>query len=227
MASKKGQKARARELLAQRRAEEARRRRRIRFSLIGAGAVVVVLLATAITWAAVTGDDDDDGGGSRATPTVGTGRPPWPVPDDPLEGARAAGLDVTEMEGTAEHFHSHLDILVDGKPVQVPANIGVAQTGMSELHTHDAGGLLHVEAPTAGKRYTLGQLFRTWQVRLTANAIGGLETGDGDELRAYVDGERVTGDLANIELGSRKQIVLVYGPADEQPDLPTYTFTED
>jgi hypothetical protein len=60
--------------------------------------------------------------------------------------------------GTAKHFHAHLDVMVNGQNVPVPANLGVAATGnaMAELHTHDATRMLHIEAPTSNKRYTLG-----------------------------------------------------------------------
>lgn len=84
---------------------------------------------------------------------------------DPASGAqriKAAGLDVLTAEGTAEHYHAHLDVLVDGKAVTVPAEIGFSfgadgrPNGISALHTHDTTGILHIEAPTAGQKYTLG-----------------------------------------------------------------------
>lgn len=229
MASRRGEKARARERLAAERAAKQRRDRRRRYVLVAASGVAVVLVGVLVAWgvtARETGDRDRRGLPEPMS-TVGTGKPPWPLPADSIAGARAAGLDITTMEGTAKHFHAHLAILVDGESVPVPGNIGVGPTGMSELHTHDAGGLLHVEAPTADKRYILGQLFRTWQVRLDGRNLGALRATGDTTLRAYVDGNRVKGDPAAIELKSLQQIILVYGPADAEVDLPTYTFTEE
>jgi hypothetical protein len=80
------------------------------------------------------------------------------------ERIKAAGLPVLSMEGSAEHFHAHLDVFVDGKPVVVPAYIGFSfavtgqPNGISALHTHDESGIIHIEAPVAGDTYTLGQL---------------------------------------------------------------------
>lgn len=67
--------------------------------------------------------------GGLPTPPVagGTNLPPWPAPADPTPGINAAGLQMSNMEGTAAHFHSHLDILVDGRPVPVAGNIGINQ----------------------------------------------------------------------------------------------------
>jgi hypothetical protein len=127
------------------------------------------------------------------------------------------------MEGTANHFHTHLDLLVEGKTVPVPANLGIASSGdaMAELHTHDTSGVLHIEAPTIGKRYTLGQLFTEWNVRLDAAHLGGLSADGTRTLSAYVDGKKQTGDPAAIELTPHREIALVYGPASAGVRVPS------
>ncbi|MCH8626869.1 hypothetical protein MM440_03490 [Arsenicicoccus piscis] len=153
--------------------------------------------------------------------------PPWSLPANPAEAAKSAGLRVGPMEGTAAHFHSHLDITVNGQPIAVPANIGV-DTGsgqMSELHTHDERGVLHVEAPTADGRYTLGQVFTEWQVRLDSDGIGGLNDTKTDSLRAYVNGKPFAGDPATIELTAHRQVALIYGPRDATDEpAASYSF---
>jgi hypothetical protein len=131
------------------------------------------------------------------------------------------------MEGTALHFHTHLDILVDGKQVAVPAGLGIADSGqeMAELHTHDTTGIVHIEAPTTSKRYTLGQLFTEWNLRLDATDLGDLKAGGDRTLTAYVDGRRQGGDPAAIELTRHREIALVYGPANARPKVPSsYAF---
>lgn len=206
-----------------RREQEQRDRRQRRLITI-VSAIVVLAVVGAAVWAVT--NERNGASADAGLPSVDaegrTSPPPWSLPADPVPLAENAGLRVAPMEGTALHFHSHLDILVDGEPVTVPANIGIDPSGrgMSELHTHDERGVLHVEAPSADARYTLGQVFAQWDVRLDENGIGGLEVDDADALRAYVDGDLVEGDPADIELTEHRQIALVYGPPDVDIDVP-------
>lgn len=154
--------------------------------------------------------------------------PPWPAPADPAPGMRAAGLPVSDMSAMAQHVHAHLDVIVNGRPVPVPADIGVdrASGQMSALHTHDLTGLVHVESSEPGGRYTLGQLFNQWNVALDATRIGGLRSGAGMTLRAFVDGVEVPGNPAAIELRDHQQVALVYGPSRSPVSPPaTYDFS--
>lgn len=214
----------ARERVAAMRREQEQKDRRQRRLIIGVTSVVLVIIGGAATWGVIN---------ERAKPdveeplpdVVADGRrddPPWSLPADPAPLAEAAGLRVAAMEGTASHFHAHLDVLVNGVETTVPAGLGIdpSGNGMSELHTHDERGILHVEAPTKGVRYTLGQVFAEWNVRLDETGIGGLEVDGANTLEAYVDGELVEGDPADIELTPRGQIALVYGPADAEVDVP-------
>lgn len=220
----------ARERMAAARAADARRRRR-RIVALAAGAAAVTALAAAGAWIGVPGRGSGGAhplvtrtgaGTATGVPADGTARPPWKRPDDTAERARTAGLSVAPMEGTVRHFHAHLDVLVDGRRVPVPAGLGIAPAGdrVAELHTHDTTGVLHVEAPTATKRYVLGQLFQEWNVRLSPTALGGLPVTATRALTAYVDGRRQNGDPARIELAPHRQIALVYGPAGAKVEVP-------
>ena len=127
--------------------------------------------------------------------------------------------------GMAEHYHAHLDIIVNGEAVPVPANLGIdpATGGMAALHTHTADGLVHVEADTQDEAFTLGQLFTAWDVKLTAEQIGSMTTTDGNELKVYVNGEEQSGNPAMLRLADQQQITIVFG--DQQVDIPdTYDF---
>lgn len=192
--------------------------------IFGVVGLVVALVVAGAVWGITSQQREENAPAALPAPVSGnrTTQPPWPLPADPVAGAQRAGLRVEPMEGDAKHFHSHLDILVNGEPVPVPANIGIHPSGnaMAELHTHDQRGVLHIEAPTDDKRYVLGQLFATWDVRLDENGIGGLETDGTNTLRAYVDGELYQGNPAGIELTSHRQIALVYGPEDAEVDVP-------
>jgi hypothetical protein len=224
--------ANARERLAAVRAAEQRRARRRRIIIWVSGGVVAALAAGG-GWVAMSSADESKGRPPAPRPVAkvaaaaGTALPPWPRPDDTAARAQAAGLSVAPMEGTARHFHTHLDVFVDGRQVPVPAELGIAASGneMAELHTHDTTGVLHIEAPTTSKRYALGQLFTEWNVRLDATDLGGLRADATRTLTAYVDGKKQTGDPASIELAPHREIALVYGAASAKVQVPSrYTF---
>jgi hypothetical protein len=227
----------ARERIAAARTAEARRERRTRRVFLSALGAVGVIAAGGIAWLVVANGGSDDGGSSSGSSGAlpkpvafgsATARAPWAAPADATAGAKAAGLKVSSMEGTANHFHPHLDVIVNGKKVAVPANIGIDQGSgsMSELHTHDASGVLHIEAP-AHRRYILGQFFNEWGVRLDAHGIGGFKTGAGKTLTAYVDGKKVTVNPASIELKEHSEIALVYGDKSASVKVPdSYDFPE-
>jgi hypothetical protein len=124
------------------------------------------------------------------------------------------------MEGTAQHFHPHLDLIDDGQAIPVPGGIGIegydpTSTGgsaYSPLHTHQDDGVIHVESADQTATYTLGQFFDVWEVPLSENQLGGLTTDSSDVLCAYVNGELFSGDPATIQLEPAQEIELYYGP---------------
>jgi hypothetical protein len=60
-----------------------------------------------------------------------------------------------------QHFHPHLQILVDNKEETIPTNIGLLGSCHRPLHTHGTDGIIHVESQVV-KDYTLGQFFKVW-----------------------------------------------------------------
>ncbi|MEZ2388250.1 hypothetical protein AB6813_01655 [bacterium RCC_150] len=140
------------------------------------------------------------------------------------ERIKAAGLDILTAEGTAEHYHAHLDVLVNGKPVVVPADIGFSfgadgqPNGISALHTHDTSGVIHIEAPTAGLKYTLGQVLTEWGV-LDGKDATGAQHGGTSGWTVYVNGSKQDGPVTGVVLKAHDEIVLSYGTAPSP--LPT------
>ncbi len=194
-------------------------------------------------------EDSANGGGSRNTTTTASGGPergpafgsldslpgalktppPWPRNESKLQlRLRAIGLDPLTAEGQVVHIHQHLDIYVDGKPAEVPGDIGIGpqDTFISDLHTHE-GGIIHVESPTQAQ-FSLGQFFAIWGVPLSATCIGSLCEKGAKQVRAFVDGKAVDADPTRIVLESHQQIVLAYGTEAQLPDpLPaSYDFPE-
>ena len=132
---------------------------------------------------------------------------------------RKIGLEPLREEGQVVHIHQHLDLYVDGSKVTVPANIGIdaGQGFISDLHTHDATGILHVESPTQ-QSFSLGQFFAVWGVPLSPDCIGSRCAKGSRKLRVWVDGAEVTADPTRIVLAEHQQIAIAYGTAAQAPD---------
>jgi hypothetical protein len=169
-----------------------------------------------------------------AAPTYSAGALAWPAPPDPLKRAVAAGLRPEVKESLTFHVHAHLDVFVDGKPITVPAGIGiniddpgvrrftdtpdgsVAYGGItkcrapciSPLHTHDTTGILHTESATPVPN-TLGQLFIEWGVRLNRSCVR--QYCKPTPISFYVNGTAFTLDPRAIELTDHEEIAVVIG----------------
>jgi hypothetical protein len=162
----------------------------------------------------------------QPTSTVGatgrTSRPPWPVPTDAAAAVAAAGLPMLGEEGNAVHIHAHLDVIVNGAAVPVPADIGVddALHQISPLHSHETDGVIHIESPDPAATFTLGQFFAEWQVSLAADHIGGLVADDVHHLRVYVNGTLRPGDPAGLVLAAHDEIAIVYGTDAQTVNVP-------
>jgi hypothetical protein len=170
-----------------------------------------------------------------AAPPIRETKAPWGAPENPMALTCKAGLIPENSEFLQYHVHAHLDVFVEGRPVLVPAGIGIdldnpdtiADTSadglvigaglkqecskpcISPLHTHDVSGLLHTETKTPSPN-KLGQFFTQWAVRLTSGCVGGY-CKPAVPIRIYVDGKVETGDPAQIELSNLREIAVVIG----------------
>jgi hypothetical protein len=159
-------------------------------------------------------------GSMASLPGVLRTGPPWPANDERTLQLRlrAIGLDPLREEGQVLHIHQHLDIYVDGRHVTIPAQIGIDAGGgfISDLHTHDTAGIVHVESPTQ-RTFTLGQFFAVWGLPLSSSCIGSLCRTATERLRAWVGGTPVTADPTRIVLDEHQEIVLAYGTDAQRP----------
>jgi len=242
--------------IAEMRAAEARRKRRQRW-LIGAGAVVVVAaVAVGITLAVSGGNSPASGGGGtpklklaslstlgtlQPAPSSGpTGPEQVPVPNAaPLTGTatkatgqRVDGIGCQTSEQTIFHIHSHLTILVNGSPRQVPAGIGIpgakAQNSPQGpfigsgncfywLHTHASDGIVHIESPVQ-RTYTLGNFFDEWGQPLGTGQVGPAK----GHVTAIYNGHLYQGNPRDIPLNKHAQIQLEVGTPLVAPEHITW-----
>jgi hypothetical protein len=183
---------------------------------------------------------------AKPAPEPASGGVPWPAPSDPLDRIVAAGLEPETHEFLSYHVHAHLDIFVNGKPVEVPAGIGInisdpavhtvqtdlgptyggidppcTQPWISPLHTHAPDGILHTESALAHPN-TLGQFFTEWGVALSATCVGGYCSPDAS-IQIFVDGKAFSGDPTDIQLTDQLEIAIVIGtpPAEIPSAFPT------
>lgn len=109
-------------------------------------------------------------------------------------------------QNLASHIHPILTITVDGTPEPIPGNIGVVPECMSEVHTHDGTGQLHIESVVQGKTFTLADFFAVWGEPIDREGYSYVLTANGQEI-----------DPATYTLQDADQIMLQYFSGDEAP----------
>ncbi|TWD75111.1 hypothetical protein FB561_6549 [Kribbella amoyensis] len=104
-----------------------------------------------------------------------TGPPPWDAPRDAVSYIDEAGMERLPLDFSGPAPYTlRLTVTIDGRPVEVPAGIGVdrVRAEQAAIHTHTADGLVYVEAKTTAERPTLEQLFALWGVRYDGSCLG-------------------------------------------------------
>ena len=182
-----------------------------------AGAGAVVLIAAIVLGVFLL---RDNGGGSSNTTTSVAGynalpgirktKAPWPPEYEFLaDRLLPLGLTTLPQEAVATHYHSHLDVFVDGKHVAVPKYIGInlGANYLTELHTHDTRGVIHVESPKSNDHFSIGQFVAEWGVFLNSRCIGGYCDG----LKWYLNGKLQTGNPQKYVLQPHDEVAIVVG----------------
>jgi hypothetical protein len=198
--------------------------------------LTILLVALAVALSGCGGDDKSSSSNPTTTTTAAadpgqaelpgaqTGPPPWTRGVDQLEQRlQVLGLPALPSEAFVVHIHQHLDVYIEGRHLVVPAGIGIGETFISPLHTHDVSGVIHVESDRP-RTFTLGEFFGVWGVPLSSSKIGGLDAGGGKQVRAWVNGNRFSGDPSTIELTSHEEIVVAYGTPAQTPKPVPATF---
>jgi hypothetical protein len=188
-------------------------RRFLILSMAFAASGLVAVAIAALFFFVFSGNDNAAGKIPDDSNLIGlqTGPAPWNPGLDTLPDRLAPlGLNDLTTEGQVVHIHQHLDIFVNGKKQPVPASIGIYDGQfLTELHTHDPTGIMHVESPVA-KHFDLGQFFGVWGVRLNGDCIGGY-CRQVTPWTVYVNGQPYTGNPAELVLREHQEIAFVIG----------------
>jgi hypothetical protein len=182
----------------------------------GIGALIAAAIAAAVVGIVVA-----RGGGDATTKTTATNynalpgirktKAPWP-PEYRYLADRLVPLDLTTLGGHDNlvlHFHVHIDIFVNGKKVKIPALVGINPGAgyLTELHTHDGRGVIHIEAQKS-RDFTVGQFFAEWAVYLNSQSIGGYSG-----MTWYLNGKQQTGNPETLVFKPHQEIAFVVGKA--------------
>jgi hypothetical protein len=155
-------------------------------------------------------------GSPGPAPLEARGAPPWPAPVSARvpAGVRAAGLSLLATPGDVVRFAVHLDVIVNGRRVTVPAGIGIdaRRRLIAALYTSDTSGIIHVDSDCDGSVFTLGQFFDEWQVALAREYLGGLRASRYDPVAVYLNGSRVAGQPGSVMLTPHLAIAVTYRP---------------
>jgi hypothetical protein len=131
---------------------------------------------------------------------------------DPGTGQPVDGIQCQANEGALFHIHQHLSLYDHGRPVAVPAFIGIPPGAacIYWVHTHTPDGIIHIESPTY-RDFSLGNFFDIWGEPLGPTVVGDVHVPK-VQLRAYVNGRRYLGNPRSIALTLHADIVLEAGP---------------
>ncbi len=124
------------------------------------------------------------------------------------ETSREVALTCTTDMATQFHIHPELKISINGVEQVIPANIGIKSTCMTSIHTHDATGVIHVEAPVK-KDFTLGDFFAVWGKTFNKDQIFDFVATPESPITVSVNG-KVVDTYENTIMNDKDQIVIMY-----------------
>lgn len=135
------------------------------------------------------------------------------------------GIRCDREEGAAEHIHVNLQLYDRGRPVPVPAGIGIPQGSacLYWIHTHSGDGFIHIESPVT-RPFDLGEFFDIWGPDLSWTKAASLVAPRGHRLTIWVDGKPWHGgDPRAIVLKDHETIVIQNGPPYAKPAHPDWS----
>jgi hypothetical protein len=201
--------------------------RRNRMLQIGAGAAVVVVAAVIaiVALSGGGGSSNKNGPQPKVNPQglqVSPG--PWQPEYSKLQ-QRLSAMGLPQTSDIVYHVHANLAVYTDGKRQLVPPNIGIDQSSqtLASLHTHDASGVVHMEA-VQPYPFKLGQFFDVWGVEFTPTQLGAYHTGNGLVLQLWVNGKQIKTDPVTYAMKPHDKIIVGFGKPGSFPTKSTFQF---
>ncbi len=133
---------------------------------------------------------------------------PYYFGDDSCLTTPATEMDIGGHEDLAMHIHPTLEIVIDGERQEIPAGIGLTFNEMRPIHTHDATGKIHIEAPCE-REFTLREFFAVWGKQFNSQCIFDSCVADGGTLVMFVNGDE-NDAYDNLILRDDDEIQIVY-----------------
>jgi hypothetical protein len=190
-------------------------RRGILRGVLVAGAILLAVMVPFVAAGVASA-----GSAGSATAGIRATKPPWPPEYAHLQ-QRLKALNLPPVGNESYHIHALLHVYVNGKPVTVPANIGLyrAKGIFSSIHTHDTSGVIHMEA---ARRYpfTLGDFFIVWGVRFSSTQLGAYTNSAHKRVWVYVNGKPIRYPNSYV-MKAHNNIVVAYGKGGSFPKRPS------
>lgn len=115
-------------------------------------------------------------------------------------------------ESIRYHYHVQLTIIIDGEQQPIPADIGISESCMRPVHTHDEPGKIHIETEER-RDATLGDFFQIWGRTFNSQQIFDSVVDEDDTLNMTVDGEP-SNKYEKLVLYDDMEIVIEYKTQD-------------
>ncbi len=115
---------------------------------------------------------------------------------------------IVDIPKNGLHWHPHLEIIIDGKNIEIPGGLGLGSVH-DPVHTHDNTGEIHLEfAKPIASKMVLGYFFKLWGKRFDKECIFDYCTDKGT-LKMSVNGNE-NYDFEDYLMRDGDQIVIEY-----------------
>ncbi len=119
-------------------------------------------------------------------------------------------VNLRDHSNLAVHVHPILAIEIQGGKYTIPANMGISDTGMRVIHTHDDTGKLHVESPYP-HQFFLRDVFAVWGWTWSEKEFMGHPITPEHTVLVYVNGALYEGPKpGDLPLDDAEEIKIVY-----------------
>lgn len=132
-------------------------------------------------------------------------------------------LCVTHGSGLSLHIHPHLTIIVDGSERSIPANVGIANSCLHPMHTHDGTGIIHIESPRR-RDFTIGQFFQIWEQAYSSTKFMDTPLGADRQFKLFADGKEITTGPATAMKDQVSYVIMVGKVGETLTPPPNFEF---